>query len=101
MTKATGTFARKSFTESSNSFAVRSFAGSSNAFARKNFSDSTNAFVAKSFTTGGLFSRKRLVACQNAWSGDNISGDYFANFNDFEGDYFGRGTFGGIRHFGK
>lgn len=103
-TKSTNTFTVTSSTTSVNSFTAFSPTTSTNSFARYSKNSSANAFGVSSFGTGtnGFGGRNSMyVASQNGWDGDNLTGDYFANVTDFEGEYFGQGNFGGIRHFNK
>lgn len=75
---------------------------SSNSFSASSFTASSNTFSNTSFTSVTSGIRKVVQnASLNGWSGDNITSDYFAQYGDFEGSYFGQGSFGGIRHFNK
>lgn len=102
MTRSSNSFSASSFTGSSNSFGVSSFSGSSNAFGSNSVTGSSNSFSDASLNSVTSGIRKIIKnASLNGWSGDNITSDYFAQYGDFEGSYFGQGSFGGIRHFNK
>jgi hypothetical protein len=102
MTKSTNTFADISFTSSANTFSDISFNSGTNSFADKSFTDSSNSFADESYTDSSLkFAKLSMNYSTNGWSGDNMTGDYFAQYGDYEGNYFGQGSFGGIRHFNK
>ena len=103
-TKSTNSFTSNTPTSSGNVFVSFSPTAATGSFSRNTKNSSTNLFNVSSMSTGtnGFGGRNSMyVASQNGWDGDNLSGDYFANVNDFEGEYFGQGNFGGIRHFNK
>lgn len=102
MTRSSNSFANQSLTESSNTFSDNSFSSGSGTFADLSITGSSNSFTDESFTGGSSsFGRTRNNASLNGWDGDNLSSDYFAQYGDYEGAYFGQGSFGGIRHFNK
>jgi hypothetical protein len=75
---------------------------STNTFSNYSFSSSSNTDSDVSLSSGSnLFARVINNASLNGWDGDNVSSDYFAQYGDYEGSYFGQGSFGGIRHFNK
>lgn len=73
---------------------------SSNTFADIIFAEGSTSFSDIVFSTGsGSFARMNKSFGGNGWSGDNLTSDPLG-FDDINsGVAFGKGEFGGIKHF--
>ena len=99
--KSTNTFSDLSLQSSANVASDLSFSQGGDS-SDLSFNSSANLFTDRSFSPVSGFQKRSFERPQDGgWSGDNMTGDYFAFDELLDGTQFGQGMFGGIRHFNK